>query len=85
MGQPILFRKAASYGPKPADGLTRSQESIVTLLALSLRYRDVAEILGLKLSNVRVIVQRAMRRTGTYSKTQLVLWWINRRKRTDAA
>jgi len=83
-GTAILFRKPATYGPRTVTGLTPSQESIITLVALSLTYREIGEILRISKSTVSTTMQRAMRRAGVKSQVQLVLWWHNQ-NRKDAA
>ena len=80
-GTPIHFRRQARYGPRPVEGLTRSQESVVTLLSLSLTAREVSEILGIGVCTVRKTIERAMRRVHVSSTLQLVLWWDRNRNR----
>jgi DNA-binding CsgD family transcriptional regulator len=78
-GIPIHFRRAQKPRRPKYNGLTPGQQRIVALLSLSLKQKEIAEIIGRSLPSVHKTIERAMRRLNLSSSLQLVLWWDRNR------
>ena len=61
--------------PSRGQLLTPAEQEVVALLASGWRYRQIARNTNRSLGTVKLHASIAMRKTGVYNQTQLVLWW----------
>jgi DNA-binding NarL/FixJ family response regulator len=76
LASPAACPKNESNGPRPALGLTESEERVLACLAEGMRHKEIAERLGVSLKMVEKLLQGIFHKLGVRNGVTAVLKWL---------